>query len=110
LSASARPFLDRHELTTFFEVILTGEEIERGKPAPDIYVRAAEKLGVTTDACLVIEDALAGVDAAKAAKMRVAAIPDRRFIDPREYEKEADYLLASLSEIPALICGVPKAD
>src|SRR6476660_6932520 len=37
VGASARPFLDRHRLTAFFEVIVTGEEIERGKPSPDIY-------------------------------------------------------------------------
>src|SRR5438477_1762909 len=103
VSASARPFLDRHELTPFFDVIVTGEEVEHGKPHPDIYLRAAEKLAVPADACLVIEDALSGVAAAKAAKMRVAAIPDTRFVDPRAYEKEADYLLSSLSEIPALV-------
>ena len=96
-------FLDRHQLTAFFEVIITGDEIERGKPAPDIYLRTAEKLGVTANTCLVIEDSLSGIAAAKAAKMRVAAIPDRRFVDPREYEKEADYLLNDLSEIPALV-------
>lgn len=110
VSASARPFLDRHELTTFFEVILTGEEIERGKPHPDIYLRAAEKLGVTADACLVIEDALSGIAAGKAAGIRVAAIPDTRFVDPHEYEKEADYVLRSLSEIPPLIRSVAAAD
>src|SRR5881628_2371252 len=44
VSASARPFLDRHELTPFFETIITGEEVEHGKPQPDIYLRAAEKL------------------------------------------------------------------
>src|SRR3989440_2646982 len=76
VSASARPFLDRHQLTAFFDVIVTGDEIERGKPHPDIYLRAAEKLNVAADACLVIEDALAGIAAAKAAKMCVAAIPD----------------------------------
>jgi HAD superfamily hydrolase (TIGR01509 family) len=103
VGASARPFLDRHQLTAFFEVIITGDEIERGKPAPDIYLRTAEKLGVTANTCLVIEDSLSGIAAAKAAKMRVAAIPDRRFVDPREYEKEADYLLNDLSEIPALV-------
>src|SRR6059058_3516643 len=103
VSASARPFLDRHQLTAFFDVIVTGDEIEHGKPRPDIYLRAAAKLNVAADACLVIEDALAGIAAAKAAKMRVAAIPDRRFVDPHEYEKEADYLLGSLSEIPSLI-------
>jgi HAD superfamily hydrolase (TIGR01509 family) len=103
VSASARPFLDRNELTPLFDVIVTGEEVEHGKPHPDIYLRAAERLGSSTDACLVIEDALSGIAAAKAAKMRVAAIPDTRFVDPREYETEADYLLGSLAEIPALI-------
>jgi HAD superfamily hydrolase (TIGR01509 family) len=103
VSASARPFLDRHRLTAFFDVIVTGEEIERGKPAPDIYLRAAEKLGVTAEACLVIEGALSGVAAARAAGMRVAAIPDTRFVDAHEYEKEADYVLGSLSEIPPLV-------
>jgi len=53
--------------------------------------------------CLVIEDSLSGIAAAKAAKMRVAAIPDRRFVDPRDYEKQSDYLLNDLSEIPAII-------
>ena len=108
VSASARPFLDRHQLTAFFDLIVTGDEIEHGKPHPDIYLRAAAKLDVAADACLVIEDALAGIAAAKAAKMRVAAIPDRRFVDPHEYEKEADYLLGSLSEIPSLIRRVAR--
>ena len=108
ISASARPFLDRHQLTAFFDVIVTGDEIEHGKPHPDIYLRAAAKLNVAADACLVIEDALAGIAAAKAAKMCVAAIPDRRFVDPHEYEKEADYLLGSLSEIPSLIRRVAR--
>src|SRR6478672_9872283 len=39
VSASARPFLDRHQLTAFFDVIVTGDEIEHGKPRPDIYLR-----------------------------------------------------------------------
>ena len=108
VSASARPFLDRHQLTAFFDVIVTGDEIEHGKPRPDIYLRAAAKLNVAADACLVIEDALAGIAAAKAAKMRVAAIPDRRFVDPHEYEKEADYLLGSLSKIPSFIRRVAR--
>jgi HAD superfamily hydrolase (TIGR01509 family) len=82
VSASARPFLDRHRLTGFFDVIITGEEVERGKPAPDIYLCAAQKIGIPAEACLVVEDALPGAAAAKAAKMRVAAIPDRRFVDP----------------------------
>lgn len=108
VSASARPFLDRHQLTAFFDVIVTGDQIEHGKPHPDIYLRAAAKLNVAADACFVIEDALAGIAAAKAAKMCVAAIPDRRFVDPHEYEKKADYLLGSLSEIPSFIRRVAR--
>ena len=103
VSASARPFLDRHQLTQFFEVIITGDEIERGKPAPDIYLRTAEKLAIAANECLVIEDSLSGIAAAKAANMRVAAIPDTRFVDPGQYEKDADYVLSSLREIPPLI-------
>ena len=103
VSASARPFLDRHHLTGFLEVIVTGEKVEHGKPAPDIYLRAADKLGIPTNACLVVEDALPGVAAAKAANMGVAAIPDTRFVNPREYEKKADYVLSSLKELPALV-------
>ena len=106
VSASARPFLDRHHLTGFFEVIVAGDEIERGKPAPDIYLRTAEKLAIAANECLVIEDSLSGIAAAKAAHMRVAAIPDRRFVDPDDYKKEADYVLNDLSEIPALVRGI----
>lgn len=103
VSASARPFLDRHQLTKYFEVIITGDEVERGKPHPDIYLRAAEKLGVTSNECLVIEDSLSGVAAGKAAGMRVAAIPDRRFVDPRDYKKSSDVVSANVSALPALI-------
>jgi HAD superfamily hydrolase (TIGR01509 family) len=106
VSPSARPFLDRHGLTSFFDVIVTGEEVERGKPYPDIYLRAAEKLHIPADACLVVEDALSGIAAAKAAKMRVAAIPDTRFVDPRKYQNQADFILSSLKELPSLVRNV----
>jgi len=103
MSASARPLLDRTGIRSLFSVVITGDEVQQGKPYPDIYLRAAKKLGISPEACLVIEDSLAGIAAGKAANMRVAAIPDRRFVDPREYEKEANYVLGSLSEIPDLI-------
>ena len=82
VSNSARPFLERTGIARFFETIITGDEIGRGKPHPDIYLRTAEKLGVPASACLVIEDALSGIAAAKAAKMRVAAIPDTAICGP----------------------------
>lgn len=103
VSASAHPFLDRTGIRSLFKVIVTGDEVQRGKPYPDIYLRTSNKLGIPPEACLVVEDALSGVAAAKAAHMRVAAIPDSRFMDPREYKKQADYVLGSLSEIPDLV-------
>src|SRR5690349_20550687 len=71
VSASAHPFLDRTGIRNLFDVVVTGDEVQRGKPHPDIYLRTSKKLGILPEACLVIEDALAGVAAAKAAKMRV---------------------------------------
>jgi len=109
VSASARPLLERTGIRSLFSVVVTGDEVQQGKPHPEIYLRAAKKLGISPEACLVIEDALAGIAAAKAAKMRVAAIPDTRFVDPREYEMKADYVLGSLSEIPALIRRISAA-
>jgi HAD superfamily hydrolase (TIGR01509 family) len=109
VSASARPLLDRTGIRTSFRVVVTGDEVQQGKPHPDIYVRAAKKLGISPEACLVIEDSLAGMAAGKAANMRVAAIPDRRFMDPRDYEKDGDYVLGSVSEIPDLILRVNAA-
>jgi mannitol-1-/sugar-/sorbitol-6-/2-deoxyglucose-6-phosphatase len=109
LSASARSFIDRTGIRNLFSVVVTGDEVQQGKPHPDIYLRAAKKLGISPGACLVIEDALAGIAAGKAANMRVAAIPDTRFVDPRKYDMKADYLLGNLSEIPALIRRVNAA-
>ena len=109
VSASAHPFLDRTGIRSLFGIVVTGDEVQRGKPHPDIYLRTSKKLGIPPEACLVIEDALTGIAAAKAANMRVAAIPDRRFVDPREYEEEADYVLGSLSEIPDLVRRIRAA-
>jgi HAD superfamily hydrolase (TIGR01509 family) len=109
VSASARPVLERTGIRGFFDAVVTGDEVERGKPDPEIYLRTAQELGVVPEACLVIEDALAGIAAAKAANMRVAAVPDTRFVDQREYEEAADYVLGNLSDIPALIGRVDAA-
>jgi mannitol-1-/sugar-/sorbitol-6-/2-deoxyglucose-6-phosphatase len=109
VSASARPFLERTGIRGFFDAVVTGDEVERGKPDPEIYLRTVQELGVVPEACLVIEDALAGIAAAKAANMRVAAVPDTRFVDQREYEEAADYVLGNLSDIPALIGRVDAA-
>ena len=61
-------------LLEFFEIIVTGEDVKNGKPAPDIFLRAAGKLQVAPEDCLVFEDAASGVEAAKSAGMKCVAI------------------------------------
>lgn len=97
------PFLARHDIKKYFDSITTGDEVERGKPNPDIYLRAAQKIGAAPDQCLIVEDALSGIAAGKAAQMRVVAIPDARFMDLARYPGGADYQLQSLEELPALV-------
>jgi HAD superfamily hydrolase (TIGR01509 family) len=97
------PFLDRHGIKEYFSKRTFGEEVERGKPFPDIYLKAADKLQVDPANCLVVEDALAGIAAAKAAGMRVAAIPDARFVDVSLYPDQTDWIMRNIGELPALV-------
>jgi len=66
----AAEVLRKLDLTESFEAIVTEEEVENNKPAPDLFILAAEKLEVDASDCLVIEDAPAGIEAAKLAGMR----------------------------------------
>jgi len=103
LNSLALAFLDRHNLRDFFEAITTGEEVEHGKPYPDIYLKAAQKLDASPSRCLVVEDSLAGVQSGKSAGMTVAAIPDARFADALDYKDKADFILERLGEVPNII-------
>jgi HAD superfamily hydrolase (TIGR01509 family) len=103
VSTLALAFLERHKLRHFFDVVVSGEEVEHGKPNPDIYLRAAQKLDTQPAQCLVVEDALAGVQAGKSAGMTVAAIPDPLFANPRDYEGKADFILDSLGEVLGVV-------
>ena len=61
----------------FFQEVVTRESVEKGKPNPDLFLKAAERLCVPADCCIILEDSDAGVLAAKSAGMRVIMVPDR---------------------------------
>ena len=62
--------LDKLRIAEFFDVLVSGEDVSAGKPAPDVFLFAAERLSQSPDKCLVIEDSLNGIQAAKNAAMR----------------------------------------
>lgn len=73
--AWVKRWLNYFNLAAYFQAIATGEEVSRNKPAPDVYLLAANHLGVKPERCLVFEDSWAGVCSAKAAGMTVVAVP-----------------------------------
>ena len=91
-----------------FELIVRGDdpELKEGKPAPDIFLIAADRLGFKPKNCLVFEDAPAGVEAALAAGMNVVAVPDPNIED--HYYKKASQVITSLRNFDPGHWGLPK--
>ncbi len=81
-----------------FDATVNGLEIEHKKPAPDIFLKAADKLGVNPHNCLIVEDAVSGVEAARAAGGRVLALTTTFTEDELS---EADWIAENLSKAPA---------
>lgn len=89
-----------HQLREYFTSIVTGSDVERGKPAPDIYLEAAGQLGILPSECLVFEDIVAGIQAGKNAGMRVCAVEDAYSAHDRERKKElADYYIEDYMDL-----------
>lgn len=83
------------DLASAFPIIVRGDEVARGKPAPDVFIEAARRLGVDPAGCLVFEDAPMGIEAAHAAGMRVVALTTS--FQPAHFEQ--------LDPPPACVCG-----
>jgi HAD superfamily hydrolase (TIGR01509 family) len=102
-SSSNRPLIDlvlaEMGVADLFRATVSSEEVERGKPAPDVYVEAARRLGVRTQDAVAIEDSANGIRSAKAAGMRVIAIPNPHFPPPEDVLAKADVVLDSLAEL-----------
>jgi len=92
--------LEKFKLEDTFAVIRSAVAEEFGKPHPAVFLSTARLLGIEPEECVVIEDSVAGVRAARTAGMRVIAIPPRHLSEQAAY-LEADLKLASLNEITA---------
>jgi HAD superfamily hydrolase (TIGR01509 family) len=91
--------LDLAGLTDCFRATVSSEEVARGKPAPDVYLEAARRLGVPPETCAAVEDSHAGIRSAKSAGMRVVAIPNAAYPPDAETLALADAVVASLAEL-----------
>ncbi|MDX2033640.1 MAG: beta-phosphoglucomutase family hydrolase [Blastocatellia bacterium] len=83
-------------IAPWFDAVMSSEEVRAGKPAPDVFLRAAEKMGVPPEQCIVIEDAPAGIEAARRAGMRSIGVLTTHPALPA-----ADWVFPTLDRIPA---------
>jgi HAD superfamily hydrolase (TIGR01509 family) len=87
----------RLEIQSCFSAIVSSEQVARGKPHPDVFLKAAEELNTSPSACVVFEDSLIGVRAARAAEMQVICIPSGNNAD--EIRAHAPALCQSFTEL-----------
>jgi HAD superfamily hydrolase (TIGR01509 family) len=96
--------LERAGVAGLFAAVVSSEEVARGKPAPDVYLEAARRLGVEPERCAAIEDSSNGLRAAHAAGMRVVAVPNVHYPPAEDALALADAVAASPGELtPALV-------
>ncbi len=93
-------------LADAFRVVVSSEEVERGKPEPDVYVEAASRLGVAAEDCAAVEDSSNGIRSAHAAGMRVVAVPNRAYPPADDALELADVVLDSITSLtPEVVAG-----
>lgn len=94
--------LDQAKITSYFEASICGNEVEKGKPDPEIFIKAAQKLELAPEECIVLEDSEMGILAASKAGIDVFCVPDMKFPEP-EYAALTTEIFQSLAEIPSYL-------
>jgi len=103
-TADIKNNLEKTKLEKYIDVIASGAEVENGKPAPDVFLLAAKRLGVDPKDCLILEDSKAGIKAGKASGAMVFMVPDMFTVD-KECEDTADRILTNLGEVIGILEG-----
>jgi len=96
-----------HAWSALFATRVSGDDVPEGKPAPDIYLEAARRLGVAPAECLALEDSITGSRAAVAAGMVTIAVPDLSHVAPDAFAAITPYVFTSLHEVLAAIEECP---
>ena len=99
---TTKEHLQINGIADWFEVIVGGDMITKGKPNPDIFLKAAELLGEAPENCIVVEDSPAGIRAGSAAGMKTVLVPDQAAIT-QEIIDLSDVQMKSLLEMPAYV-------
>jgi beta-phosphoglucomutase-like phosphatase (HAD superfamily) len=99
--------LEMENLRQYFPIVVSVQDVNKGKPAPDVFLRAAKLLEVDPKRCCVIEDSAAGVSAGKAAGMTVIAITNSL---PPEKLQHADFVVSTYDEIEMILLSHRTAD
>ena len=103
-TADIKNNLEKTKLEKYIDEIASGAEMENGKPAPDVFLLAAKRLGVDPKDCLILEDSKAGIKAGKASGAMVFMVPDMYTVD-KECEDTADRILTNLGEVIEILEG-----
>lgn len=104
--ALARHKLEQAGVIAYFDVVVGGDDVVHGKPAPDIFLRAADRLGELPAACAVLEDSSPGIQAAHAAGMVPILVPDGGRLPPAETRALARYVVESLVDARGVLEGL----
>lgn len=91
--------LELTDMAGDFAVTVSSEEVQHGKPAPDVYLEAARRLGIAAGACAAVEDSSNGLRSAAAAGMKVIAVPNREFPPEPDALDLADVVLRSVGDL-----------
>jgi HAD superfamily hydrolase (TIGR01509 family) len=102
--------LERAGIRELFRAVVSSQEVPRGKPAPDVYLEAARRLGLEPGRCAAVEDSENGLRSARAAEMHVVAVPNPHFPPDAEALALADAVVQSVAEVPETIRGLEDVE
>ena len=94
--------LAQAQITDYFDDSICGDEVTKGKPNPEVFLKSCQKLGVSVDEAIVLEDSEAGIQASYDAGIKVICIPDMKYPE-KQYEEKTFKILKDLTEVTAYL-------